>query len=81
MVPDSNWGVSPKQDHLVCFLGGSLMLGAVATEAQRRPVSIPPMAVELSETGKRDWMTGFELINTCVDTYKDTATCGVVVFI
>jgi Glycosyl hydrolase family 47 len=72
---NSEWRRSAKQDHLVCFLGGSLMLGATTTEAQTLPVSVPPTARELSKTGKRDWTTGFELVNTCVDTYKQTATC------
>lgn len=51
------------------------MLGATTTQALTFPVSVPPAAGELLKTGKRDWMTGFELVNTCVDTYKKTATC------
>lgn len=69
-----DWRRFAKQDHLVCFLGGSLMLGATTTQALTFPVSVPPAAGELLKTGKRDWMTGFELVNTCVDTYKKTAT-------
>lgn len=63
----------PKQDHLVCFLGGSLMLGA--TESQS---PIPPTS--LKELGQRqaaaleDWSVGHELIRTCVETYKTTKT-------
>ncbi|TFK38755.1 glycoside hydrolase [Crucibulum laeve] len=67
------WRLSPKQDHLVCFLGGSLMLGATRTGANTQPVSIPPAAEDLSDIGKRDWETGFGLVETCMDTY-DTAT-------
>ncbi|TFK23715.1 glycoside hydrolase family 47 protein [Coprinopsis marcescibilis] len=68
-----DWDISPKQDHLVCFLGGSLMLGAVTAGALIDNVSVPPHSSELSETGKRDWTVGYELIETCMDTY-DTAT-------
>ncbi|KAI0694435.1 glycoside hydrolase [Cytidiella melzeri] len=68
-----HWTVVPKQDHLVCFLGGSLMLGAVTTGAVVHSVSIPPMAEELSESARRDWMSGLELIETCMLTH-DTAT-------
>jgi hypothetical protein len=67
------WQLSPKQDHLVCFLGGSLMLGATTTGAIFASVSTPPLASELTETGQKDWILGTELINTCMDTHK-TAT-------
>ncbi|KAG6829765.1 hypothetical protein H0H92_003555 [Tricholoma furcatifolium] len=67
------WRLSPKQDHLVCFLGGSLMLGATRTGALVDKVSVPPRHHELSPIGKRDWRTGVELVKTCVNTY-DTAT-------
>lgn len=69
----STWRLTPKQDHLVCFLGGSLMLGAVTVGALEQPVSIPPRTGQLSETGKRDWDTGVQLIQTCMNTH-DTAT-------
>ncbi|KAF8899321.1 glycoside hydrolase family 47 protein [Infundibulicybe gibba] len=68
-----SWRLSPKQDHLVCFLAGSLMLGATTTGALSRPVSIPPRPEELSESGNRDWKTGEELLKTCVATH-DTNT-------
>ncbi|PPR02348.1 hypothetical protein CVT24_011692 [Panaeolus cyanescens] len=67
------WRLTPKQDHLVCFLGGSLMLGAVRTGAKTSHVSIPPKPEELTEKGHRDWKTGVELIQTCMHTH-DTAT-------
>ncbi|KAF7298942.1 Glycoside hydrolase family 47 protein [Mycena indigotica] len=70
---DISWRLTPKQDHLVCFLGGSLMLGATTTGALVHPVSIPPRQHELSEQGKRDWKTGTSLVKTCMDTH-DTAT-------
>ncbi|OCH89742.1 glycoside hydrolase [Obba rivulosa] len=79
LIPERNrlgevsWRLTPKQDHLVCFLGGSLMLGAVTTGAVAQPASIPPRAEELSAQGRRDWATGIELIETCMRTH-DTAT-------
>ena len=68
-----SWQVLPKQDHLVCVLGGSLMLGATTTGSIASPVSVPPLASELTESGQKDWKLGFELINTCMNTYE-TAT-------
>ena len=67
------WKLSLKQDHLVCFLGGSLMLGAITTEPIVSSVSTPPLARELTEAGQKDWKLGVELINTCMDTHG-TAT-------
>lgn len=68
-----SWRLSPKQDHLVCFLGGSLMLGAASSTAKVEHVSIPPRANELTPEGTRDWRTGVELTRTCMKTH-DTAT-------
>ncbi|KAE9399067.1 seven-hairpin glycosidase [Gymnopus androsaceus JB14] len=48
-----SWRLTPKQDHLVCFFGGSLMLGATITGAAVIP----------------DWKTGVELVRSCVDTH------------
>jgi len=67
------WKLSSKQDHLVCFLGGSLLLGAATTESIVLQVSKPPLASELTESGQKDWKLGIELIDTCMDTYE-TAT-------
>lgn len=61
---------SPKQDHLVCFLGGTLMLGATTTGALVSPVSVPPKKEELTPEGQRDWKTGYELVETCMDTHR-----------
>jgi len=58
------WVTDPKQDHLVCFLGGSLLLGA--TEAHGR---LPPAF----EGYRRDWKSGLDLIQTCMSTHR-TAT-------
>ncbi|KAI0082165.1 glycoside hydrolase [Panus rudis PR-1116 ss-1] len=79
LIPERNpageisWRLIPKQDHLVCFFGGSLMLGAITTGAVSQNVSIPPRPEELTPQGKRDWATGLELIETCMRTH-DTAT-------
>jgi len=63
-----------KQDHLVCFLAGSLMLGATTAGARTRgAVSIPPRMNELTKTGQRDWNTGVELLEGCMATHQ-TAT-------
>ncbi|KAG6335454.1 hypothetical protein ID866_3628 [Astraeus odoratus] len=66
----TGWRLSPKQDHLVCFLGGSLMLGATTTGAVVDHVSVPPLPREFSHEGKRDWSTGVELIKTCLETHN-----------
>ena len=64
------WRVVPKQDHLVCFLGGSLMLGATTAGAVAENVTIPPHPTQLTPDGKRDWRIGVELIRTCMETHK-----------
>ncbi|KAF9449311.1 glycoside hydrolase family 47 protein [Macrolepiota fuliginosa MF-IS2] len=71
--PQNKYTLSRKQDHLVCFLGGSLMLGATTVGSRNPNVSRPPRESQLTSTGKRDWKTGYELIETCVDTHN-TAT-------
>ncbi|KAF9042257.1 glycoside hydrolase family 47 protein [Panaeolus papilionaceus] len=68
-----DWKLNHKQDHLVCFLAGSLMLGATTTGATVNRPSIPPKASELTATGLRDWQLGEELLQTCLHTYE-TAT-------
>jgi hypothetical protein len=68
------WRLVPKQDHLVCFFGGSLMLGAATSPAPGvEKVSIPPRRTELSPAAIRDWKTGVELTETCMKTH-DTKT-------
>jgi hypothetical protein len=74
----------PKQDHLVCFLGGSYMLGAAhvdSSEDTKRnngytTASIPPLSApqNLSSLALEDLTVGHELIKTCVDTYTETRT-------
>ncbi|KAF4573098.1 mannosyl-oligosaccharide alpha-1,2-mannosidase [Pleurotus pulmonarius] len=65
-----SYTLSHKQDHLVCFLAGSLMLGATTVGAISGKVSLPPRMEELTPKGQRDWNTGVELLETCVHTYE-----------
>ncbi|UZJ52337.1 hypothetical protein CBS101457_001657 [Exobasidium rhododendri] len=72
----------PKQDHLVCFLGGSYMLGALYSDHSTSDVldnqdtmSYPPNSVDdFTPLAQEDWTIGHELIRTCVDTYQGTKT-------
>ena len=68
----SSWKLAPKQDHLVCFFPGLLMLGAVMTTPAAN-VSTPPKFHELSKHGRNDWLAGVSLLETCVKTH-DTQT-------
>ncbi len=63
----------PKQDFLVCFFAGNLLLSATRAGSLVKNVSVPPRAEELSDVGQRDWTTGVELIRTCMATH-DTKT-------
>ncbi|KAJ7611249.1 glycoside hydrolase [Roridomyces roridus] len=70
----TTWDVEPKQDHLVCFLAGSLMLGATTAGAlPNTKVSVPPQMSELTKAGRRDWETGVALLEGCMATHQ-TAT-------
>ena len=63
------WRKLSKQDHLVCFLGGTMMLGAAAS-GNRDSLTPPQRDATLLE----DWRVGHELTRTCVDTYTSAAT-------
>ncbi|KAF5360039.1 hypothetical protein D9758_007642 [Tetrapyrgos nigripes] len=69
------WIPRPRQEHLTCFLAGSLMLGATTSGLAQgvKKASVPPRPEELTATGLRDWNTGAELLETCVKTH-DTLT-------
>ncbi|KAJ7248015.1 glycoside hydrolase [Mycena rebaudengoi] len=64
----TSWKIQHKQEHLACFLAGSLMLGTVTTGAT-------PTMRESSNTQKttRDWEDGVALLEGCMETHK-TAT-------
>ena len=69
----------PKQDHLVCFLGGAMMLGSTSTIDIFGDVSkrlLPPISDVATgdETDREDWRLGHELVRTCMDTYAKTKT-------
>jgi len=65
-----SWRLMPKQDFLVCFFGGNLLLSATLAGGLVSNVSVPPRAEELSDLGRRDWTTGIELIRTCMATHE-----------
>jgi len=65
-----SWRLMPKQDFLVCFFGGNLLLSATFAGGLVSSVSVPPRAEELSDLGRRDWTTGIELIRTCMATHE-----------
>jgi hypothetical protein len=62
------WQIVPKQDHLVCFLGGSFILGV--TEGGRRQVQWD----KLDERDMEDFLVGKGIIESCMATHE-TATC------
>lgn len=65
----SAWRVEGKQDHLVCFLGGSLLLGVASSFPDQQPVW-----TEMDDSNSLDYITGKGLIRTCVETYVGSAT-------
>lgn len=70
LLIDRTWQVIPKQDHLVCFLGGSFILGV--TEGNRRDVDWK----NLDERDLEDFMVGKGLVETCVETYNTATGLG-----
>ncbi len=71
----------PKQDHLVCFLGGAMMLGSTSDvdifgDVAKRP--LPPISDvgKGDETDREDWRLGHEFVRTCMDTYTNTKTAS-----
>ncbi|GAA5824425.1 hypothetical protein JCM10212_000785 [Sporobolomyces blumeae] len=69
----------PKQDHLVCFLSASFLLGVTTdpSAAFSNPhafLRAPIDETSLSERQTDDWYVGKELLRTCVDTYVKSKT-------
>lgn len=64
----SEWRLVPKQDHLVCFLGGSLLLGV--TDGGR--MKVPPDTSKFNERERADWTMGVKLIEGCMATHETT---------
>ncbi|ESK87392.1 glycoside hydrolase family 47 protein [Moniliophthora roreri MCA 2997] len=67
-VSQAQWSLQHKQDHLVCFLAGSLMLGAATSE--EHDLSEPVQPSSFKPRAKRDWKTGVELLETCMRTHE-----------
>ncbi|KAK4050154.1 mannosyl-oligosaccharide alpha-1,2-mannosidase [Microbotryomycetes sp. JL201] len=59
----------PKQDHLVCFLGGLFMLGVTEGTGP-----VPPLESTFIEAQADDFYAGKGLIRGCMDTYASTRT-------
>ncbi|KNZ56385.1 hypothetical protein VP01_2416g6 [Puccinia sorghi] len=66
----SSYHFVPKQDHLVCFLGGLLLLGVTEGERTLKDSDLTSFPDSIQE----DWLLGKELIKSCVDTYKQSST-------
>ncbi|GFZ49357.1 Mannosyl-oligosaccharide 1,2-alpha-mannosidase [Saitozyma sp. JCM 24511] len=64
------WQVIPKQDHLVCFLGGSFVLGV--TEGGRREIDWE----HLDDRDREDMVIGKGIIESCVKTYETATGLG-----
>ncbi|KAK4687507.1 hypothetical protein P7C73_g2619, partial [Tremellales sp. Uapishka_1] len=64
---EQTWQIVPKQDHLVCFLGGSFILGV--TEGGRKAVDWS----KLDQKDTEDFIVGKGIIESCMKTHE-TAT-------
>ncbi|KAG0226974.1 mannosyl-oligosaccharide alpha-1,2-mannosidase [Actinomortierella wolfii] len=63
--------LSPKMDHLVCFLGGTLALGAT----EGLPLSrFPNRVASLPNISQQDFKMGEELTRSCYEMYRQTDT-------
>ncbi|KAJ3813362.1 glycoside hydrolase family 47 protein, partial [Lentinula aff. lateritia] len=71
----TSWNLGHRQEHLACFLAGSLLLGAVTSGSRNghRTVSVPPKPHELTPRGLRDWKMGIDFLEGCMSTH-DTKT-------
>ncbi|KIM27368.1 glycoside hydrolase family 47 protein [Serendipita vermifera MAFF 305830] len=70
-----SWRREPKQDHLACFLAGSLLLSAAHTRGTNLrdipSASIPPKASDFeNERAARDWKMGLDMLDACYDTQR-----------
>ncbi|KAK3841428.1 MAG: glycoside hydrolase, partial [Linnemannia gamsii] len=63
--------LSPKMDHLVCFLGGTLALGST----NGHPLtSLPQARAGFSRVQESDFRMGEELTESCYEMYRQTET-------
>lgn len=58
-----------QQDHLVCFLAASLMLGVTDGTGP-----VPPDTSAFTDDEQDDFFAGKALLRTCVNTYAATET-------
>lgn len=66
-ITPRNWYPLMKQDHLVCFLGGSFLLGI--TEGGRKHIDWRT----LDDKDHLDYLAGTGIIDSCTESYN-TAT-------
>lgn len=64
-----NGALSPKMDHLVCFLGGNLVLGATEGKTYKSAKKLG-----WSYRQESDFQIGKELTRSCMETYLFTAS-------
>ncbi|KAG8936383.1 mannosyl-oligosaccharide alpha-1,2-mannosidase [Tulasnella sp. 418] len=69
----AEWKLVPKQDQLVCYMAGLLMLGAVDTGSAQLGYGSAPERYLFTDVDRRDWKLGEDLIRTCMATH-DTVT-------
>lgn len=62
--------LSPKMDHLVCFMPGTIAIGATGG----RPLSEARKSADWSQQREEEILISRELMKTCWATYKNTAT-------
>ncbi|KAJ9100530.1 hypothetical protein QFC21_003573 [Naganishia friedmannii] len=65
-----NWMTVMKQDHLVCFLGGSFLLGI--TEGGKKHTNWR----KLNDTDALDYIAGTGIIDSCIETYQTATGLG-----
>lgn len=63
------WVIIPKQDHLVCFLGGSFLLGVAAEYPDFKPIWS-----QMKLDQQIGYIAGAGLISTCADLYRESET-------
>ncbi|CAO3570500.1 unnamed protein product [Mortierella alpina] len=65
--------LSPKMDHLVCFLGGTMALGSTEGRSLNDGKQSPPRP-RLSIVEEHDFRIGEELTESCYEMYHQTET-------
>ncbi|KAI5453329.1 mannosyl-oligosaccharide alpha-1,2-mannosidase [Naganishia albida] len=65
-----NWYPLMKQDHLVCFIGGSFLLGI--TEGGRKHINWK----NLDDRDRLDYLAGTGIIDSCLESYNTATGLG-----